>query len=304
MGCSHSILSFDAVAPAPNVSGEYRHRSDQQSRLSYFGMKMKRGIAPFPIFQQEPKSNSAHSTGQGQAVLYNGRFSPEPISGQASQSKPVSTRIPVTNTKRGMGVDGITNSTRVPITKAADSLKLGLEAAIGPKPPQFHPKSAADNGQMISPLLTNNGVTTISNPSSGTPQKYTVGPLFVDAHLAATHVTAENGLQYRDKLIDPTNFFAAVKKGDMSTIQTLVTSATNVSLTAGDKSLINTAGMWNTSPLMTAIQYGHLAVADYLLQQSNIDVNHANEKGSTAMLLACADGHAALVKRLLDLGNC
>ena len=293
MGCSQSKFAFDAVAPAPdgNVSDDYHHRSDQQSRLSYFGMKMKRGIAPLPIFRKEPKSSS-QSMGQGQAVIFNGRFSPEAISGQVSmmpveQGKSNSKRDPV-NVTRGVG----------------DNLKLSVDA-IEPKPQNIHPKQGVVGGQATSPLFASNGATNSFDPSSTiSPQRNAIGPLsVVDAHLAATHITAENGLQYRDKISNPTNFIAAVKKGDMTTIRTLVTASTNITPSPGDKLLINTTGMWNTSPLMTAIQYGHLAVADYLLQQSDIDVNHANERGSTAMLLACADGYAALVKRLLDLGK-
>ena len=224
MGCSQGRLAFDAVAPAPNgnISDDYRHRSDQQSRLSYFGMKMKRGIAPLPIFRKEPKSSS-QSIGHGQAVIYNGRFSPQAISGQVSQIKPETTRNPV-NATHGVGVNGPI-STCVPITKATDSLKgLGLDT-VGPKPPHCHPKEGVGvvGGPMISPLLANTGAAT-----------NTFDPLSIDIHLATTHITTDNGLQYRDKISDPTNFIAAVKKGDMSTIQTLVTAATNTLLTPGD----------------------------------------------------------------------
>ena len=53
-------------------------------------------------------------------------------------------------------------------------------------------------------------------------------------------------------------------------------------------------GMWNTSPLMTAIQYDKRDIAHYLLDQIDIDVDHINDYGVTALLLACS-GKSATV---------
>lgn len=48
---------------------------------------------------------------------------------------------------------------------------------------------------------------------------------------------------------------------------------------------------------------GELGVTDALLNQNGIDVAHANENGGTALLFACADGDAAIARRLLLVGS-
>ena len=120
----------------------------------------------------------------------------------------------------------------------------------------------------------------------------------VDAYDATAHVTDESGLQYRDKVINPTNMISAVKRGDFEGVRQLA----QVESTPGQRSIVNALGMWRSSPLMTAVQYGHLSIANFLLDHPKVDVSHANEKGVTAMLLACADGHTDLVGRLLQRG--
>ena len=51
-----------------------------------------------------------------------------------------------------------------------------------------------------------------------------------------------------------------------------------------------------------AVHTGHTEVADLPMNQEGIDVAHVNENGATALLVACADGNVAVVRRLLFEG--
>ena len=43
--------------------------------------------------------------------------------------------------------------------------------------------------------------------------------------------------------------------------------------------------MWNSSPLMIAIQYDKIEIVNYLLDFDAIGFDHVNDKGVTALLL-------------------
>ena len=45
--------------------------------------------------------------------------------------------------------------------------------------------------------------------------------------------------------------------------------------------------MWDSTPIMIAIQYGKIDIANYFLEQKDIQINHENENKVTALLLAC-----------------
>ena len=47
-------------------------------------------------------------------------------------------------------------------------------------------------------------------------------------------------------------------------------------------------GMWNSSPLMIATQYSKMEIAHYLMSRPNLRIDHVNDKGVTALLLACS----------------
>ena len=127
-------------------------------------------------------------------------------------------------------------------------------------------------------------------------------------------MTDASGLQYRDVVVSPTNMVAAAKRGDLNKVKELVAQEAQAQAQAegqgqeqeqeqgGKRSIVNALGMWSTTPLMTAVQYGHIDVAEYLLAQPGVDVKHVNEKGATALLFACAEGHAAIARKLLALG--
>lgn len=45
--------------------------------------------------------------------------------------------------------------------------------------------------------------------------------------------------------------------------------------------------------------FGHVPIVSFLLSQSDVNVNHKNEQGHTAFLLACSNGNSDCVKLLL-----
>ena len=52
---------------------------------------------------------------------------------------------------------------------------------------------------------------------------------------------------------------------------------------------------------MAAAQFGHTEVMKMLLEK-NVDVNNANSRGETALLLAASGGHMEAMKLLLEMG--
>ena len=69
----------------------------------------------------------------------------------------------------------------------------------------------------------------------------------------------------------------------------------------GELILVNRAVSFGATPLMTACESGHDSVAKMLLEsKKGVDVNAATPDGShTALYLACARGHAEVVRVLL-----
>ena len=51
---------------------------------------------------------------------------------------------------------------------------------------------------------------------------------------------------------------------------------------------------------MTAIQYGHSEVVHKILERDNIDTHMVNEKGASAFLYACLDGHTSVIMDLMQ----
>jgi len=66
---------------------------------------------------------------------------------------------------------------------------------------------------------------------------------------------------------------------------------------------INLADVYQWTPLMRAIDNRHSSVVNYLLSLPVIEVNKANENGSTALHIAAQAGDQAVVTRLLQLGS-
>lgn len=107
------------------------------------------------------------------------------------------------------------------------------------------------------------------------------------------HVRDESGLLYKEASANSTNLVATVKKGDIESVKALLK----------EKDCdVNMKGMWGSTPLITALQYGHSNLARLLLDVPGIDANHLNEKGAGALLFACMDNNIELVILLLARG--
>ncbi|MBM5782644.1 MAG: ankyrin repeat domain-containing protein, partial [Pelagibacterales bacterium] len=55
--------------------------------------------------------------------------------------------------------------------------------------------------------------------------------------------------------------------------------------------------------LLYAARNGYVSALDILLGDDKIDVNHANEKGATALILAIQNGHLEVVEKLLEVSG-
>jgi ankyrin repeat protein len=91
---------------------------------------------------------------------------------------------------------------------------------------------------------------------------------------------------------DGENIFAAIKNNDFEVVNDLIQRGANV----------NATGMWSSTPLMVAIQYGHVDIINVLLDQPDINVSHINEKGCTALLYGCMEGNAVAVSKIINMG--
>ena len=88
-----------------------------------------------------------------------------------------------------------------------------------------------------------------------------------------------SGLMFRDIKYDSKNLLAACKRGNIDTVREALSQGADV----------NIVGMRSCTPLILSLQYGYDDIAKLLLAQNNIDINHVNEKGATALLYACID---------------
>lgn len=64
-------------------------------------------------------------------------------------------------------------------------------------------------------------------------------------------------------------------------------------------------GMWDSSPLLVAVQYGQYDIAEFLLDhppEDTEELNRRNEKGCTVVLYVVMEGNVDFFKRLLGLG--
>jgi len=83
----------------------------------------------------------------------------------------------------------------------------------------------------------------------------------------------------------------AAKDGDLSSVQESLSDGAD----------INQRGMWESTPLIYACQYGNSKVA-LLLIESGADVNLMNEKGCTPLLYAAVEGMSKVTRALLEKG--
>lgn len=115
------------------------------------------------------------------------------------------------------------------------------------------------------------------------------------------------GLVYEDAVDNSSNLFAAIKRGDIPTVQRMLgvahsadgdsTPPTDAVPTQNVNSLL---GMWNSTPLIVATQYGQKEIANMLLTESDLgDLNHRNDKGASVLLYACMEGLTDIVSVVL-----
>jgi len=137
--------------------------------------------------------------------------------------------------------------------------------------------------------------------STVAPGKHTTSP----GTLATNHsspASINEGLIYVEATDNSSNLFAAIKRGDLTTVQQMLgvyetnegDATPNVIKVA--KNVNNLLGMWNSTPLIVAVQYGQVEIAHLLLAEPNLgNLNHINEKGASVLLYACMEGQAELV---------
>eukprot|EP01038_Epipyxis_sp_PR26KG_P014396 gene14396-19327_t len=100
------------------------------------------------------------------------------------------------------------------------------------------------------------------------------------------------------------NIFAAIKKNDTESVKNIIRE---------NSLAIMQLGMWSSTPLIVAIQYGCMDIIvfilDYLLisiadpsqNETTIEyINHRNEKGTCALLYAVMEGYVSIVDILLS----
>jgi hypothetical protein len=86
------------------------------------------------------------------------------------------------------------------------------------------------------------------------------------------------------------DFFAAIKRDDVSAVQNLARRGFD----------LNTRNVAGEHPLYLALRDDAPAVADFLVGQSKVDVNAVSEKGETPLMMAALKGRLALARRLID----
>lgn len=141
------------------------------------------------------------------------------------------------------------------------------------------------------------------------------------SNVAAHHKKMDSGLQFREapKVTSLSEkLISAVKAGDLTTVDFML---------AKDLSLLNCKGMWNSTPLLIAVQYNHEALALHLLNHysylpinSNggnsptksmsstdkdshfmrrLDTLSINDKNASALLHGCLNGMTSVVESIL-----
>jgi ankyrin repeat protein len=112
--------------------------------------------------------------------------------------------------------------------------------------------------------------------------------------------TLSSGLEFAEAVSSNENVFLIVKRGDLSAFNIILSNHNNNPALPHVNKLV---GMWESSLLIVALQYGHIDIAQILLAQTDLgDLAMRNSKGADALLFACMEGMDDIVKRLLALG--
>ncbi|KAF1318393.1 Peptidylprolyl isomerase domain and wd repeat-containing protein 1, partial [Globisporangium splendens] len=138
------------------------------------------------------------------------------------------------------------------------------------------------------------------NAASSSSSTSTVTPLptFVNGPSLQLLPTEKQNLQHLTFEELSLQFLKAVKNGDVAFVERLEQQAAKLSPSPPAGGLINIRGMWESTPLIYACQYGHAKAAMWLLQQG-ANVHCQNEKGMTALLLASLEGMTDIVEWIL-----
>jgi ankyrin repeat protein len=137
----------------------------------------------------------------------------------------------------------------------------------------------------------NNEPENIQNVQMNVPQpqsrdiNFTSGLIFIEAK--------------GDNIDASVSIFSAVKRGDIAALKSVVAQHYN----GHEHDIHLLKGMWDSTPLMVAIQYHHAEIIDYLFTFPPQDLsifNHRNEKGASAILFAVIEGLPDVVTKLIS----
>jgi ankyrin repeat protein len=102
----------------------------------------------------------------------------------------------------------------------------------------------------------------------------------------------EQSMKYSIPCVVRNVLYDAIRNGDFSQVRSLIDIGVNY----------NEEDSNSSSPLIEAIRHGHYDIAEYLILQQAIDVNHFDSRGGNASLYACMANQEALVLGLLRKG--
>jgi ankyrin repeat protein len=135
------------------------------------------------------------------------------------------------------------------------------------------------------------GSSSTAQPDKPVPTIKTAKEVQVASSSAETEsptASPSKGLIYQAAVDNSSNLFAAIKRGDVLATNELVSSS------GGDANKL--VGMWGSTPLIVALQYGQKEIAERLLREEELgDLNHINEKGASSLLYACMEGMTDIV---------
>jgi ankyrin repeat protein len=84
----------------------------------------------------------------------------------------------------------------------------------------------------------------------------------------------------------------AARKGNLNIVKALLQKEADPNL----------AGMYAITPLIASIKFGHSEIAMYLASLSNVNLNHIDKDGNTALQISCKNGYENVVLSLLEKG--
>lgn len=117
------------------------------------------------------------------------------------------------------------------------------------------------------------------------------------------HENFASGLMFKDAVDqadDPIKLFSLIKRGEVGQFKDYMRRF----YFNQETKVHQLRGMWDSSPLLVALQYGQEEIAHLLLNNPPYNIEHItapNEKGFTVAIFAVMEGYVDVVKRLLAL---